>query len=123
MTATLSDSGTETAKLPLWRLIAGVAVLGSLVVLLIMAGLVYVDNFLLDRYMRTIAELPASAALPDVALRNSILTRAKQLDLPVHAGDITITRADGRPHIRIARYGVQTYLGRMDLRMPEAASR
>jgi hypothetical protein len=39
------------------------------------------------------------------------------------AHDISVTRADGRPHIRIARYGVQTYLGRMDLRLPEAESR
>jgi hypothetical protein len=123
VTASLSGSPSETAKLPLWRLIAGIAVLAALAGLLVTAGLVYVDNFLLDRYMRALAQQPASIAQSDAALTSRILDRAKELDLPVHASDIGITRPDGRPHIRIARYGVQTYLGRMDLRISEASSR
>ena len=119
MTASLP----ETGRLPVWRFIAGLAVLGSLVAVLVLAGLVYVDNFLLDRYMRALAAQPASATLSDAALSGSILARAKQLDLPVRAGDIRITRTDGRPHIRIAKYQVETNLGRLDLSLPEAASR
>jgi hypothetical protein len=107
----------------LWRLVAGIAVLGILVTLLITAAVVYVDNFLLDKYMRALAEQPASAGLSDAALTESIEKRARQLDLPVAPSDISVARADGRPHIRIARYSVQTYLGRMDLRLPGAASR
>ena len=123
MTASSSDFRLLQVKLPLWRVIAGFAVLGILVVLLVVAAQVYVDNFRLDRYMRALAAEPASAALPDAALSHSILERAKQLDLPVQPGDISVTRADGRPHIRIATYGVQTPLVRMDLRLSEAASR
>lgn len=123
MTASFPDSGAEKVRLPIWRLIGGVAVLGALVALLVMAGLVYVDNFRLDRYMRALTEEPGSTALSDAALTDDILNRAKQLDLPVHRSDVTVTRLNGRPRIRIARYGVQTYLGRMDLRLPEAESR
>jgi hypothetical protein len=123
VTASFPDLGTEKYRLPIWRLIAGVAVMGILIALLVTAGLVYVDNFRFDKYMRALAEEPGSAALSDAVLMGNILDRAKQLDLPVHRNDVTITRIDGRPHIRIARYGVQTYLGRMDLRLPEAESR
>ena len=123
MTASFPASGAEKGKLPFWRLIAGVAVLGALVALLVMAGLVYVDNFRLDRYMRALAEGPESNGLSDAVLTGDILNRARQLDLPVRASDVTVTRVDGKPHIQIARYGVQTYLGRMDLRLPEAESR
>jgi hypothetical protein len=112
----------ESANLPLWRLITGVAVLGTLVLLVVMAGWVYADNFLLDRYMRALAAQPGSAGLSDTALSDRVMERAKQLDLPVAAGDIRITRSGGRPHIRIARYGVQTKVVRMDLRFPEAES-
>jgi hypothetical protein len=95
-------------------------VLGILITLLMTAAVVYVDNFLLDKYMRTLAEQPG---LTDAALSDRILRRARQLNLPVAANDVTVTRAEGRPHVRIGKYSVQTYLGRMDLRLPEAASR
>jgi hypothetical protein len=123
VTASAADSSTDQTKLPLWRLIAGFAVIATLIVLLVMAGLVYVDNYRLDAYMRIVAAQPASAALPDAAVANMILHRASDLDLPLHRSDITVIHKDGRVHIKIARYGVQTYLGRMDLRMPEAESR
>jgi hypothetical protein len=102
---------------------AGFAVLGVLVLLLILAGMVYADNYRLDRYMRSLVDDPATAALSPVDLNTRILDRARQLGLPLHAYDITITRAGGTSHIRIAKYAVQTSLVRMDLRMPAAASR
>lgn len=118
-----SDSVPDHVRLPVWRLIAGLAVLGSLIALLGLAAVVHVDNFRLDRYMNALAAEPSSAGLSDSALVGSLLERAKQLDLPVQRDDVSITRTDGRPHFRIARYGVQTYLVRMDLRLPEAVSR
>ena len=120
MTASLS---ADRQKLPLWRVIAGFGLLGILVALLVVAGLVYLDNFRLDRYMRGLAEAPESVGLSDAALSDQLVARARDLDLPVQAGDISITRTDGRPRIRIARYGVETPVGHMDLRMPEASSR
>ena len=121
MTASRTDS--EKARLPPWRLVAGFAVLGTLVALLTLAASVYVDNFMLDRYMRTLAEQSSSAGLSDAAIIDQLLERAKQLGLPVQASDIQITRRDGQPHIRIAKYTVETKLMRLDLRMPEASSR
>jgi hypothetical protein len=113
----------EQRKLPLWRVIAGFGLLGILVALLVVAGLVYLNNFRLDRYMRGLAESPESVGLSDADLNGRLVGRARELGLPVQAGDISIMRMDGRPHIRIARYGVETPVGHMDLRMSEASSR
>lgn len=120
MTASFS---AEQRKLPLWRVIAGFGLLGILAALLVVAGLVYLDNFRLDRYMRGIAEQAESVGLSDGVLKARLLGYAHGSGLPVQAGDISITRADGRVDIRIARYGVETPVGHMDLRMPEASSR
>ena len=113
----------QESPLPLWRLITGLAVLGTLAVLLAVAAIVYVDNFRLDRYVGGLVDQPASAALSDSALGKSVLDRAKELNLPVVAGDVSVSHVNGRPRIRIARFGVQTYLVRMDLRLPEFESR
>lgn len=109
-------------RLPLWRLITGLGVLAILTALLVVAALVYVDNFRLDRYMRKLAAQPESATLQDPDLTARILQQAKQLDLPVRADDIHIAHSDGRPEIRIDRYTLQTKLLRLDLRMPAASS-
>jgi hypothetical protein len=98
-------------------------VLGTLVLLLVVAAVVYVDNFRLHRYMNTLVDQSGSVALSDSALRKSVLERAKELDLPVVTGDVTVSRVDGKARIKIARLGVQTYLVRMDLRLPEFETR
>jgi hypothetical protein len=98
-------------------------VLGTLVLLLVVAVIVYLDNFRLHQYMNTLVDQPSSAALSDSALRKSVLERAKELDLPLVTGDVTVNRVNGRAHIKIARLGVQTYLVRMDLRLPEFETR
>jgi hypothetical protein len=113
----------DQQKLPVWRVISGLGLLGILAVLLIVAGLVYVDNFRLDRYMRALAEQPESVGVSDAVLSDRLVARARVLGLPVRPSDIVITRTDGKPHFRIARYGVETSLGHMDLRLPEASSR
>jgi hypothetical protein len=121
VTAALPDS-TRT-PLPLWRLISGLAVLGTLIALLILAAFVYLNDYRLDRYMRSLAEQPSSAQLSDADLSSRLLDRAKQLGLTVHPYDIGITRSDGRIHIRIDKFTVQTKLVRLDLRLPAAQSR
>jgi hypothetical protein len=123
VTASLPGSDVQEPRLPLWRLITGLAVLATLAVLLVVAAIVYVDNFRLHRFVDTFVAQPASLALSDLELRKSILERAKELDLPVVGGDIGVSRVNGRPHVKIARFGVQTYLVRMDLRIPEFESR
>ena len=119
MTATRSEDAS--VPLPLWRLIAGFGVLGILVTLLIVAGAIYVENFRLDRSVRAFVSEPASASLSDSALTDRVLQRAKQLDLPVKASDITVTHANGGARIQIAKYLVETSVVRMALRMPSAS--
>ena len=125
MTGSLSELGLADpgTKLPLWRLVSGCTVLAILVALLVQAASVYVDNFLLDRYMRELAGQAESAAKSDADLTASILGRAHRLGLPVRANDIQITREGGHPHVKILKYTVQTKLIGMDLRLPEASSR
>ena len=121
MTASSAVS-TDRRKLPLWRLIAGFAVLGILAALLITAALVYLDNSRLDRYMRALADAPASAQLPDATLKGEILRRAADLGLSLQPGDVEISRPGGRPHITITKYSARTPIAGMDLRLPEASS-
>ena len=94
-----------------------------MVALVFLAGAIYVENFQLDRYIRGLAEDPASASFSDSTFRERILERAKQLDLPVKASDITVTRERGGAEIRIAKYLVETSVVRMALRMPAASFR
>jgi hypothetical protein len=121
----VTASVAEPAKLPLWRLIAGIAVLSSFVAVLIMLAPAYIDNFLLDRYMRELAAQPASVTAADADLVAAVVGKAKELDLPVRASGVEITRTAGKPRIRIAKYGVQMNLViyQVDLHFPEATSR
>jgi hypothetical protein len=119
VTVALPQTDSVELRLPLWRLIGGLAVLGTLAALLFLASLVYLNDFRLNRYMRSLAEQPG---LSDAALSESILTRSKQFGLTVHPYDIEITRTAGKPRIRIAKFTVQTRLVRMDLRLPAADS-
>lgn len=104
-------------------MIAGFGVIAILVLALFVAGSVYLENFRLDRYMRSLAVDPASVTLSEAEITSRILDRAHSLGLPLHASDVTVTRANGRPHIHIDKYTTETVIGRMDLRLPAASSR
>ncbi len=107
-------------KLPLWRAILGFATLGALLLAFAVAGEAYLDNYRLDGFMRQLAVTSATAS--DDELRARILGRAAELELPVPAESITITREGSRPRIRIERYALETPLLRLDLRMPAASA-
>lgn len=93
-------------KLPLWRLIAAILVLFTMTAVLVSLAPIYIENFQLRRYVRTLTRAEGAPVLTDDALRAAIVTRAKQLDLPVAAEDVHITRQGGKPHIDL-RYAVQ----------------
>jgi hypothetical protein len=109
-------------RLPLWRLIAGFGVIALFALALIVAGSVYLENFRLDGYMRSLAADPASVSLSDAEIAGRILDRAHSLGLPLRAGDVTVMRSAGRTHIHIGKYRAETSIGRMDLRIPAASS-
>src|SRR6266702_981541 len=93
-------------KLPLWRLIAAVAVLGGMLAVLAALAPAYVDNFRLERYVRALARQPNAATLPDEALRSEIVARARQLTLPLEPGDIQIVHSAGKVQLQL-KYAVE----------------
>lgn len=96
-----------TNKLPLWRLIAGLAVLGAFAAAIAAMTPVYLDDFSLYRYIRSLPD--ASPAASDATLIAEILTKAHALNLPVKSGDIHISHTGPKRKIEL-RYTV-----RMDL--------
>jgi hypothetical protein len=97
--------------LPLWRLIAGIAVFVSM--FLVLAGLapVYMDNYRFQQYLRSVAQAaPRQSATPDDRVKAEVLGRARALDLPVLADQIQITHPNGKLRLEIS-YAVQMRLG------------
>lgn len=81
-------------KLPLWRLITGLAIFALLFTILGLLAPTYIENYRLSRYVRSLS--PADA---DETLRTEAVTRAHQLGLPLQTNDIEITRASGKPQL------------------------
>ena len=78
-----------TSPAHLARIAAGVAVLVALIVLGAMLTPPYFENMRFQRYLDTVVERNVA---PDV-LRAEIVNKAAQLGLPLHSGDIHITRS------------------------------
>jgi hypothetical protein len=113
----------DTAKLPLWRLIAGIAVLGAMVMVLLALAPVYLEDYQLRQYVHSVARSPGAATITDDTLRTNILNRAHQLDLPVRPSDIAISHDQGgKLHLKI-KYAVQMdfSLYQVDLHPPGAS--
>jgi hypothetical protein len=119
------ESPAARNVLPLWRLIAGIAVLGSLVAVILVLAPVYIDNLRLGSYVHSLAAAPAMASAADETIRSEVVQRAGQLDLPVHPEDVRITHNGGKLQLHVK------YRVRMDLALypvdlhfhPEANSR
>jgi hypothetical protein len=93
-------------KLPLWRLIAAILVLLAMASVLFALAPVYFEDYQLRQYVRSLVRSPQNASMTDDAFRAAVITRAKQLDLPVAASDIQITHPDSRLHVQL-NYAVQ----------------
>jgi hypothetical protein len=102
----VESAGGERTTLPLWRLTAGILVLVALAGVLVALAPVYLEDYQLRQYLRTLVRQPQVLSMPDDSLRAAILDRAHRLDLPVHTSDITISHTEGKLHIQ-ARYVVQ----------------
>ncbi len=110
-------------KLPWWRLILAVLVLGTMAAVLLSLMPVYFENYQLGQFVKQLVRGPDA---PDDALRAAVLKRARELDLPVDAGDIAITRSEGKSgKLRIqTKYKVQMdfLLYQVDLHPPANAA-
>ena len=90
-------------KLPLWRLLLAVLVLGVMAAVLLSLAPVYFENYQLGQFVK---QLVRGAEAPDDTLRAAVLNRARELDLPVDPGDVAITHAGGKSGIQ-TKYKVQ----------------
>lgn len=118
-------SPPEDQKLPLWRLIGAILVLVAMVAVLLTLAPVYYEDFQLRQFIQTLARGTSAAATPDEALRAAVSDRGRQLDLPIRAEDIQISRTDGKLQVQI-KYSVQMDfpLYQVDLHFhPSATSR
>jgi uncharacterized protein DUF4845 len=121
----VSPLPADQPKLPLWRRIAGIGVLAGMAAVLGGLSPVYLEDFRLQRYMRALVAQPDIITVPDETIRSQILTRARQLALPVEAGDIHITHSGNRTQVEL-KYAVPVNfpLYQVDLHFrPEARSR
>jgi hypothetical protein len=91
----VTPAAATPERLPLWRLIAGIAVLAGMAAVLLSLAPVYLDNYRLQRYVNQMAHEPRFTATPDDAVREQVMARARELRLPVKAGDIQIARPGG----------------------------
>jgi hypothetical protein len=91
------------AKLPLWRLIAGIAVLGSFLAVIGLMTPVYLDDYRLYRYVQSLA---GSTQTPDELIRAEVIARAHELDLPVRPNDVHVVHVGGKTKIEM-RYTVK----------------
>jgi hypothetical protein len=90
-------------KLPLWRLVLAILVLGAMTAILLSLMPVYFENYQLGRFVEQLAGGPNA---PDDTLRAAVLNRARQLDLPVDPSDVAINHSDGKSRIE-TKYKVQ----------------
>jgi hypothetical protein len=96
---------------PRWRIAAGVGILAILALMLALLAPVYFHNLDLQNYVSSLAHGEAARAAPDDGLREQVVEKAHQLDLPVSADNVHITRAaDGRLQEIDVRYFVDVNL-------------
>ena len=74
------------------RKIAGVAVLVILVAIGAMLMPPYIQNWKLQRYVNGLVDDPATASQPSDAIRDEVVSRGAALGLPVHTGDVQVSR-------------------------------
>lgn len=94
-------------RLPLWRLIAGFAILLGFAAVIVFLAPVYIDNYRLRGYMR---DLAASSSESDDQFRTDVLNQAHKLDLPLVTSDVAVTHPNGRAHLE-TKYKVKMDLG------------
>jgi len=116
---------TAPQKLPLWRLITALLVLGVMIAILVALAPVYLEDYQLRRYLGSLVHSPNAAATPDEMLRSQVLAEARKLDLPVEPNDVKITHTQDKVEVQI-KYAVQMDfpLYQVDLHFhPNASSR
>ncbi len=92
-----------------WRIALALVILGGLVYFLALFSPIYFRNRQLQSYVSDLTRSEAAGSRPDTALREAVVDRARQLNLPVAEDNVHLERtADG---LRIdVRYFVRVSL-------------
>jgi hypothetical protein len=94
---------------PRWRIAAAVLVLAALLGFGAMFAPIYAGNLKLQTYVAEITRRVESQNQPDEALRQNVLNKAHELDLPVKADNVQINRSPEGLRIDV-RYFVRVTL-------------
>jgi hypothetical protein len=94
---------------PRWRIAAAIAVLAALLGFGILFAPIYAGNLKLQSYVAEITHRVDSQSQPDETLRQNILNRAHELDLPVKADNVHISHSPDGLRIDV-RYFVRVTL-------------
>jgi hypothetical protein len=78
---------------PRWRIAAAVLVLAALLGFGAMFAPIYAGNLKLQSYVAEITHRVDSQTQPDETLRQNVLNKARELDLPVKADNVQIIRS------------------------------
>ena len=78
---------------PRWRIAAAVAVLAALLGFGVMFAPIYAGNLKLQTYVAEITHRVDIQNQPDEALRQDVLNKARELNLPVKADNVQIIRS------------------------------
>jgi hypothetical protein len=106
----------KVRKLPLWRWIAGIGVLGGFAAVIGFLTPVYLDDMRLHQY---VVSLQSAPNIPDATVQSEIVARAHELDLPVRPDDIHIVHNGSKIKIEM-KYVVEVHLAvyPVDLHFP-----
>lgn len=95
----------------LWRIVAACLILAGLLFLLATLSPVYFRNLQLQNYVAQLTQSSSPQSKSDETVRNLVLNRAHQLELPVLADNVLIRRSpDGNLEHVDVRYFVRVGL-------------
>jgi len=83
------------------RKIAGVAVLVILGAIGAILMPPYIQNWKLQRYVNGLVDDPATATQPSEVIRDKVVSRGSALGIPVHNGDVQVTRPENSVRIEV----------------------
>lgn len=93
-------------RVPLWRKLAGAAVLIAMAFLLAVFAPIYFHNFQLRSYVDSLTHSPGAQTASDDLLRTQVVEKAHELNLPsITADDVHIQRSANDLRIEV-RYRV-----------------
>ena len=94
---------------PRWRIAAAIAVLAALLGFGVLFAPIYAGNLKLQSYVAEITHRADIQNQPDEALRQNVLNKAHELDLPVRADNVHISHSPDGLRIDV-RYFVRVTL-------------